>query len=105
MSSSWLHGYRYTKDMLRLTNNQRAFYEKNGYLVFPGLVPQDVLDKCHKRYVYCADTKRVHQMTSPVFARSELRRRRLALYIYRVSNIYQIYNLKKKGREIISFFL
>jgi len=59
--SDLMRNYRYTKDMFRLTDNQRTFYEKNGYLVFPGLIPQDVLDKCHKRYVYCADTKRAHQ--------------------------------------------
>ncbi|XP_077272630.1 phytanoyl-CoA dioxygenase, peroxisomal-like [Temnothorax americanus] len=42
---------RYTKDVLnRLTMKQRMFYEKNGYLVFPHLIPQDVLDKCHKRF-------------------------------------------------------
>lgn len=42
---------RYTKDMLTLTMKQRLFYEKNGYLVFPRLVPQDVLDKCNQRYI------------------------------------------------------
>lgn len=41
---------RYTKDNVRLTTNQRIFYEKNGYLVFPGLIPQDDLDKYHKRF-------------------------------------------------------
>lgn len=42
---------RYTKDISnRLTMKQRLFYEKNGYLVFPGLIPQDVIDECHKRY-------------------------------------------------------
>lgn len=42
---------RYTKDISnRLTMKQRLFYEKNGYLVFPGLIPQDVIDECHKRF-------------------------------------------------------
>lgn len=42
---------RYTKNILnRLTINQRLFYEKNGYLVFPGLIPQDVINECHKRF-------------------------------------------------------
>ncbi|CAL1681796.1 unnamed protein product [Lasius platythorax] len=41
---------RYTKNINHLTLNQRLFYEKNGYLVFPGLIPQDVVDKCHKRF-------------------------------------------------------
>ncbi|XP_012537504.1 phytanoyl-CoA dioxygenase, peroxisomal [Monomorium pharaonis] len=46
-----LLNFRYTKDMVnRLTTPQRIFYEKNGYIVFPGLIPQDVLDKCHERF-------------------------------------------------------
>ncbi|KYM93597.1 PREDICTED: phytanoyl-CoA dioxygenase, peroxisomal-like [Cyphomyrmex costatus] len=41
----------YTRNMIlnRLTMKQRLFYEKNGYLVFPRLIPQDVLDRCNKR--------------------------------------------------------
>lgn len=42
--------YRYTRDNIRLTTAQRNFYEDNGYLVFPNLVPQDLLDKFHKRF-------------------------------------------------------
>ncbi|XP_029676954.1 phytanoyl-CoA dioxygenase, peroxisomal-like [Formica exsecta] len=46
-----LGSLRYTKNILNhLTINQRVFYEKNGYLVFPGLIPQDVIDECHKRF-------------------------------------------------------
>ncbi|XP_011687878.1 PREDICTED: phytanoyl-CoA dioxygenase, peroxisomal-like [Wasmannia auropunctata] len=46
-----LHDFRYTKDILkRLTVQQRIFYEKNGYIVFPRLISQDVLDKCHERF-------------------------------------------------------
>ncbi|KAL0124721.1 hypothetical protein PUN28_006525 [Cardiocondyla obscurior] len=42
---------RYTKETFnRLTMKQRMFYEKNGYLVIPRLIPQDVIDKCHKRF-------------------------------------------------------
>lgn len=41
---------RYTKSDNRLTINQRVFYEKNGYLVFPGLISQDVINECHKRF-------------------------------------------------------
>lgn len=48
---------RYTKNNDRLTMNQRIFYEKNGYLVFPGLIPQDVLDKCHQRFDDIAEGK------------------------------------------------
>jgi len=46
-----LFNLRYTKDAFnRLSMAQRIFYEKNGYLVFPRLIPQDVIDKCHQRY-------------------------------------------------------
>lgn len=41
---------RFTKNNDRLTLPQRLFYEENGYLLFPRLIPQDVLDKCHRRY-------------------------------------------------------
>lgn len=42
---------RYTKDILnRLTMQQRIFYEKNGYIVFPRLISQEVLDNCRKRF-------------------------------------------------------
>ncbi|XP_076182910.1 phytanoyl-CoA dioxygenase, peroxisomal-like isoform X2 [Ptiloglossa arizonensis] len=41
---------RFTKNNDRLTLPQRLFYEENGYLLFPRLVPQDVLDKCHRRF-------------------------------------------------------
>lgn len=40
----------YTRDSGRLTFEQRCFYEKNGYIVFPGLVPMDLLTKCSKRF-------------------------------------------------------
>ncbi|XP_012235952.2 phytanoyl-CoA dioxygenase, peroxisomal [Linepithema humile] len=42
--------FRYTKDNNRLTTEQRIFYEKNGYIVFPNFVPQNILDKCSKRF-------------------------------------------------------
>ncbi|XP_014477466.1 PREDICTED: phytanoyl-CoA dioxygenase, peroxisomal-like [Dinoponera quadriceps] len=42
--------FRYTRNNNILTMNQRMFYEKNGYLMFPRLIPQDLLDKCHKRF-------------------------------------------------------
>ncbi|XP_076653473.1 phytanoyl-CoA dioxygenase, peroxisomal-like [Halictus rubicundus] len=41
---------RFTRENKSLSLQQRAFYEKNGYLVFPRLVPQEILDKCHKRF-------------------------------------------------------
>ncbi|XP_032675856.1 phytanoyl-CoA dioxygenase, peroxisomal-like [Odontomachus brunneus] len=42
--------FRYTKNNNFLTLTQRAFYEKNGYLVFPRLIPQNELDKYHQRF-------------------------------------------------------
>ncbi|XP_011647756.1 phytanoyl-CoA dioxygenase, peroxisomal-like [Pogonomyrmex barbatus] len=42
---------RYTRDTItRLTLQQKIFYEKNGYLIFPRLLPLDIIDKCHKRF-------------------------------------------------------
>ncbi|XP_031840752.1 phytanoyl-CoA dioxygenase, peroxisomal-like isoform X2 [Nomia melanderi] len=41
---------RFTKENKNLTWKQRLFYEKNGYILLPRLVPMDVLDKCHKRF-------------------------------------------------------
>lgn len=40
----------YTRESGRLTFDQRCFYESNGYLVIPRLVPLDVLTKCSKRF-------------------------------------------------------
>lgn len=40
----------YTRDSTRLTFEQRCFYEKNGFIVFPRLVPLDLLDRCSKRF-------------------------------------------------------
>ncbi|XP_043272790.1 probable phytanoyl-CoA dioxygenase isoform X2 [Venturia canescens] len=34
----------------RLTPDQRIFYEENGYLVVPRLVPQNILEKCSSRF-------------------------------------------------------
>ncbi|XP_011861632.1 PREDICTED: phytanoyl-CoA dioxygenase, peroxisomal-like [Vollenhovia emeryi] len=43
--------FRYTKDVLhRLSPEQRLFYEKNGYLVFPRLISQDIINICHQRF-------------------------------------------------------
>lgn len=38
-----------TKDLGRLTTAQRAFYEHNGYLLIPKLVPHSILDHCSQR--------------------------------------------------------
>lgn len=40
----------YTRDSGRLTFEQRCFYEKNGYIVFPRLVPLDLLSKYSQRF-------------------------------------------------------
>lgn len=40
----------YTRDSGRLTFDQRCFYESNGYIVFPRLVPLSVLSKCSQRF-------------------------------------------------------
>lgn len=40
-----------TKDNGSLTLEQRKFYEDNGYLVIPKLVPNDMLEAYNKRYI------------------------------------------------------
>jgi len=39
-----------TRDSGRLTFEQRCFYESNGYIVFPRLVPVNILTKCSQRF-------------------------------------------------------
>ncbi|XP_050436071.1 phytanoyl-CoA dioxygenase, peroxisomal-like isoform X2 [Adelges cooleyi] len=43
--------YKYSVSNLALTNEQREFYESNGYLVVPKLVPDYLLDRCSDRFV------------------------------------------------------
>lgn len=38
--------YKYSVSDFVLTNEQRYFYETNGYLVIPKLVPDFLLDRC-----------------------------------------------------------
>lgn len=38
--------YKYSISDLALTRKQRDFYEINGYLVVPKLVPDYLLDRC-----------------------------------------------------------
>ncbi|KAJ6624282.1 Phytanoyl-CoA dioxygenase, peroxisomal [Pseudolycoriella hygida] len=40
----------YTRDSGILTFEQRCFYEKNGYIVFPRLIPQNILTNCSQRF-------------------------------------------------------
>ena len=42
--------YRYTLDTELLTDDQRAFYEENGYIVVPRLVSQEHLDTYRERF-------------------------------------------------------
>ena len=42
-------------DHPRLTLRQRQFYEENGFLVIPKLVPEDLLDHCRKRFLDLVD--------------------------------------------------
>ncbi|KAI4497652.1 hypothetical protein M0802_007192 [Mischocyttarus mexicanus] len=42
--------FRYTKNNDRLTLKQRLFYEKNGYLLMTGIIPESIMEKCSKRY-------------------------------------------------------
>ncbi|XP_066589172.1 phytanoyl-CoA dioxygenase, peroxisomal-like isoform X2 [Prorops nasuta] len=41
---------RYTLEKNVLSADQRIFYENNGYIVFPKLIPEDILEKSSKRY-------------------------------------------------------
>jgi len=43
-------GYKYTVSDLAMTKVQRDFYETNGYLVVPKLVPDYLIDRCCKRF-------------------------------------------------------
>ena len=37
--------FQFTLDNSKLSLEQREFYEKNGFLVIPGLIPSDMIDK------------------------------------------------------------
>lgn len=41
-----ISGYKFSASDLALTREQRDFYEINGYLVVPKLVPDYLLDRC-----------------------------------------------------------
>ncbi len=46
--------FRYTLDDMsagKLTPRQREFYEENGFLVIPNLVPEALLDDCYQRFM------------------------------------------------------
>lgn len=41
----------------RLTDAQRDFYEENGFIVIPRLIPEELLDKCQQRFLDIIDGK------------------------------------------------
>ncbi|KAK8380268.1 hypothetical protein O3P69_016704 [Scylla paramamosain] len=43
--------FQFTLDNPRLTQAQRAFYEQNGFLVIPNLVPHDKIDRWRERFL------------------------------------------------------
>merc|ERR1719334_792273 len=45
--------FRFTLDDAKgkLNNSQREFYEKNGFLVIPNLVPESLIDECRERFL------------------------------------------------------
>ena len=49
--------FRFTLDTKKkmLNGSQRGFYEKNGFVVIPGLVPPDLLDECRQRFLDIVD--------------------------------------------------
>lgn len=50
--------FRFTIDSMcegQLSTKQREFYETNGFLVIPGLVPADLLDECRQRFLDIVD--------------------------------------------------
>ena len=49
--------FRFTLDDGRLSQAQRLFYEENGFLVIPKLLPNDLLDNCYQRFLDIIDGK------------------------------------------------
>ena len=43
--------YTFTDNNGLLTRSQREFYEENGFLVIPNLVPQNLIDECRDRFM------------------------------------------------------
>lgn len=43
--------FQFTLDNSKLSLEQREFYEKNGFLVIPGLIPSDMIDKWRNRFL------------------------------------------------------
>ena len=49
--------FEFTQNNPRLNLKQRQFYEENGFLVIPKLVPEDLLDHCAQRFLDIVDGK------------------------------------------------
>merc|ERR1719427_86252 len=49
--------FRFTLDdgRKKLNRSQREFYEKNGFLVIPNLVPDELIDECKQRFLDIVD--------------------------------------------------
>ncbi|KAK9729163.1 Phytanoyl-CoA dioxygenase (PhyH) [Popillia japonica] len=43
--------FKYTKNSAFLTDEQRQFYEDNGFIVFKKLISDEILDQCLQRFV------------------------------------------------------
>ena len=59
--------FEFTVDHPRLTLRQRQFYEENGFLVIPKLVPEDLLDHCRKRFLDLVDGRVPKGITKKIF--------------------------------------
>lgn len=46
-----MEGYMFTDNGAYLTEDQRNFYDKNGYIVLKNLVNHDLLDECQQRFL------------------------------------------------------
>ncbi|KAK4874187.1 hypothetical protein RN001_013547 [Aquatica leii] len=81
--------YEYTKDSVYLTNEQRDFYEENGYLIIRDLVDPELLDACKQRFIDICNKK---VQTKGVSAMKDVYLKKLGLkgeaVISRIQNIY-----------------
>ena len=47
----------YSLNNPRLSMKQRQFFEENGFVVIPKLVPEDLLDHCQERFLHIVSGK------------------------------------------------
>ncbi|XP_043484624.1 phytanoyl-CoA dioxygenase, peroxisomal-like [Leptopilina heterotoma] len=57
MDSARKKPFTLTRDNGKLSLGQRIFYEENGFILFPRLMPMDVLKKCDQRFEEIASGK------------------------------------------------